>query len=110
MVTVNLHLYYIYIIFTFTPGVGKSSIITRYIKGDYRKECEATIGASFMYAKVTLRDYTITLKVMLNCFITNFLLSHISLIFNNKIIRNKQIMLLFKSRYGIQLDKSGFVV
>lgn len=47
------------------PGVGKSSIITRYIKGDYSKECEATIGASFMYAKVTIRDYQITLKVIL---------------------------------------------
>lgn len=46
-------------------GVGKSSIITRYIKGDYKKECEATIGASFMYAKVTIRDYQITLKVIL---------------------------------------------
>jgi len=46
-------------------GVGKSSIITRYIKGDYTKECEATIGASFMYAKVTMRDYQITLKVSL---------------------------------------------
>jgi len=46
-------------------GVGKSSIITRYIKGDFKKECEATIGASFMYAKVTLRDYQITLKVIL---------------------------------------------
>jgi GTPase SAR1 family protein len=45
--------------------VGKSSIITRYIKGDFQKECEATIGASFMYAKVTLRDYQITLKVIL---------------------------------------------
>lgn len=46
-------------------GVGKSSIITRYLKGDYRKECEATIGASFMYAKVTIRDYQITLKVLI---------------------------------------------
>lgn len=49
--------------------MGKSSIITRYIKGDYRKECEATIGASFMYAKVTIRDYTITLKVILGFFL-----------------------------------------
>lgn len=46
-------------------GVGKSSIITRYLKGDYNKDCEATIGASFMYAKVTIRDYQITLKVIL---------------------------------------------
>ncbi|XP_025412193.1 ras-related protein Rab5-like [Sipha flava] len=51
------------LVFMGSQGVGKSSIITRYIKGDYRKECEATIGASFMYAKVTIRDYTITLKV-----------------------------------------------
>lgn len=51
-------------------GVGKSSIITRYIKGDFKKECEATIGASFMYAKVTLRDYQITLKVIFLYLIT----------------------------------------
>jgi GTPase SAR1 family protein len=57
---------------TYIPGVGKSSIITRYIKGDYRKECEATIGASFMYAKVTIRDYTITLKVILKFFKTHY--------------------------------------
>lgn len=50
--------------FTYFSGVGKSSIITRYIKGDFTKECEATIGASFMYAKVTIRDYQITLKVI----------------------------------------------
>lgn len=49
--------------FLYILGVGKSSIITRYIKDIYNKECEATIGASFMYAKVTLRDYQITLKV-----------------------------------------------
>ncbi|XP_060872316.1 uncharacterized protein LOC132946358 isoform X1 [Metopolophium dirhodum] len=51
------------LVFMGSQGVGKSSIITRYIKGDFKKECEATIGASFMYAKVTLRDYQITLKV-----------------------------------------------
>jgi len=51
------------LVFMGSQGVGKSSIITRYIKGDYTKECEATIGASFMYAKVTIRDYQITLKV-----------------------------------------------
>jgi len=51
-------------------GVGKSSIITRYIKGDFKNECEATIGASFMYAKVTLRDYQITLKVFFLYLIT----------------------------------------
>jgi len=50
--------------YLYVLGVGKSSIITRYIKGDFKKECEATIGASFMYAKVTLRDYQITLKVI----------------------------------------------
>lgn len=50
--------------YSYVLGVGKSSIITRYIKGDFKKECEATIGASFMYAKVTLRDYQITLKVI----------------------------------------------
>lgn len=56
---------YIYYNFNFIIGVGKSSIITRYIKGDYKNECEATIGASFMYAKVTIQDYQITLKVIL---------------------------------------------
>lgn len=50
-------------IYFISLGVGKSSIITRYIKGDYKMDCEATIGASFMYAKVMIRDYQITLKV-----------------------------------------------
>lgn len=64
-----------YIGISHISGVGKSSIITKYIKGDFSKECEATIGASFMYAKVTIRDYQITLKVLilLLYFITNWL-------------------------------------
>ncbi|XP_050424397.1 uncharacterized protein LOC126835694 isoform X2 [Adelges cooleyi] len=51
------------LVFMGSQGVGKSSIITRYIKGDYKMDCEATIGASFMYAKVMIQDYQITLKV-----------------------------------------------
>ncbi|XP_050526167.1 uncharacterized protein LOC126896959 [Daktulosphaira vitifoliae] len=51
------------LVFMGSQGVGKSSIITRYIKGDYKMDSEATIGASFMYAKVMIRDYQITLKV-----------------------------------------------
>lgn len=62
----EIFIYYIFLNFLNNiSGVGKSSIITRYLKGDYNKDCEATIGASFMYAKVTIRDYQITLKVIL---------------------------------------------
>lgn len=93
---------------TCISGVGKSSIITRYIKGDYRKECEATIGASFMYAKVTIRDYTITLKVILHFFKTSYLFYYNFFLFYNFNVNKK--IILFILRYGIQLDKSGFVV
>jgi len=44
-------------------GVGKSSVIVRYLEGTFSKNLNPTIGASFFTCKTVLDDYRIKLQI-----------------------------------------------
>lgn len=44
-------------------GVGKSSIVLRFVKDQYRESLESTIGASFMTKRITVGDQTYMFQI-----------------------------------------------
>lgn len=44
-------------------GVGKSSIVLRFVKDQYRENLESTIGASFMTKRISVGDQTFMFQI-----------------------------------------------
>uniref|UniRef100_A0A182PG67 TBC1 domain family member 31 n=1 Tax=Anopheles epiroticus TaxID=199890 RepID=A0A182PG67_9DIPT len=52
-----------FVFFSSTPGVGKTSLVVRYVSNVYTKEISPTIGASFFTCKVNLEDFKVKMQV-----------------------------------------------
>lgn len=51
------------VVFLGESGVGKSSIIQIYVKGEFKENNEVTLGGSYIQAKVTVQDQTVVLNI-----------------------------------------------
>jgi small GTP-binding protein len=51
------------VVFLGESGVGKSSIIQIYVKGEFKEHNEVTLGGSYIQAKVQLQDSTVILDI-----------------------------------------------
>ena len=46
-----------------TLGVGKSCLLIRFLKGEYRKDMDATIGVEFGSKRIKVDDLTVKLQI-----------------------------------------------